>query len=130
MALGSKPNNIKEPDLSQEMISIIERSHRQGDGEGYDDIDSYKYLIMDILTKNQDILKTLHRKDLEQEDKKINGNKLALNSGINRSNINRFLRGQNKSITIESIALICQALDITLKDFFDDKVFENVDVSD
>ena len=64
------------------------------------------------------------------EDKKINGNKLALNSGINRSNINRFLRGQNKSITIESIALICQALDITLKDFFDDKVFENVDVSD
>lgn len=73
MALGNKPSNIKEPDLSPEMISIIEKSHRQGDGEGYDDIDSYKYLIMDILTKNQDILKTLHRKDLAQEDKKING---------------------------------------------------------
>ena len=56
MALGNKPSNIKEPNLSPEMISIIEKSHRQGDGEGYDDIDSYKYLIMDILTKNQDIL--------------------------------------------------------------------------
>ncbi len=64
------------------------------------------------------------------EKNNINGNKLALNSGINRSNINRFLRGQNKSITIESITLICQALNITLKDFFDDKVFENVDVND
>lgn len=64
------------------------------------------------------------------EENKTNANKLALDSGINRSNINRFLRKQNKSITIESIALICQALDITLKDFFDDKVFENVDVSD
>ena len=64
------------------------------------------------------------------EKNNINGNKLALNSGINRSNINRFLRGQNKSITIESITLICQALNITLTDFFDDKVFENVDVND
>ena len=64
------------------------------------------------------------------EEHNINGNKLALNSGINRSNINRFSRGQNKSITIESITLICQALNITLKDFFDDKVFENVDVND
>ncbi len=64
------------------------------------------------------------------EENKTNANKLALDSGINRSNINRFLRKQNKSITIESIALICQALDITLKDFFDDKVFENVDVND
>lgn len=64
------------------------------------------------------------------EKNNINGNKLALNSGINRSNINRFLRGQNKSITIESITLICQALNITLKDFFDDRVFENVDVDD
>ncbi len=63
-------------------------------------------------------------------DNKTNGNKLALSSGINRSNINRFLRGQNKSITIESITLICQALNITLKDFFDDKIFEDVDVND
>lgn len=75
MAIGNKPTNVKEPDLSPEMIAIIEKSHRQGDGESlnYDDIDSYKYIIMDVLTKNQDILKTLHNTDLETEDKKING---------------------------------------------------------
>lgn len=90
MALGNKPSNIKEPNLSPEMISIIEKSHRQGDGEGYDDIDSYKYLIMDILTKNQDILWTLHNADLEQEDKKING---LLNGDLYRDvNIYNYLK--------------------------------------
>ena len=64
------------------------------------------------------------------QDNNTNGNQLALSSGINRSNINRFLRGDNKSITIESITLICQALNITLKDFFDDKVFKDVEVND
>lgn len=64
------------------------------------------------------------------EETKMNGNKLALSAGINRSNINRFLRKQNKSITIESIALICQGLNITLKDFFDDKIFDEVEVND
>lgn len=90
MALGNKPSKVKNPDLSQEMIDIIERSHRQGDGLAYDDIDSYKYIIMDILTKNQDILKTLHNKDFEQEDKKVNG---LLNGDLYKEvNIFNFLK--------------------------------------
>ena len=60
----------------------------------------------------------------------LNGNKLALYSGMNRSNINRFLRRKNKSIKIESITLICQGLNISLKDFFDDDVFKDVDIND
>lgn len=64
------------------------------------------------------------------DDNKVNGNKLALSSGINRSTVNRFLKGKNKSITIESITLICQSQNITLKDFFDDKVFDDVEVND
>ncbi len=60
----------------------------------------------------------------------LNGNKLALNSGMNRSNINRFLRGKNKSIKIESITLICQSLNISLKDFFDDELFNDVEIND
>ncbi len=64
------------------------------------------------------------------DDNKFNGNKLALSSGIDRATINRFLRGQNKSIKIEIITLICQSLDISLKDFFDDKVFNDVEVKD
>ena len=64
------------------------------------------------------------------DDNKVNGNKLALSSGIDRATINRFLRGQNKSIKIETITLICQSLDITQKDFFDDKIFNDVEVND
>lgn len=92
MAINKKPDNKKEPNLSQEMIDIIERSHRQSDSDklGYDDIDSYKYIIMDILTKNQDILSVLHNKDFEQEDKKING---LLNGDLYRDvNIFNFLK--------------------------------------
>ena len=63
-------------------------------------------------------------------ENKTNGNHLALIAGFDRSNINRFLRKENKSIKIESITLICQALNISLKDFFDDKVFDDVEIND
>lgn len=59
-----------------------------------------------------------------------NANQLALSSGFNRSNINKFLRKKNKSIKIESITLICQSLGISLKDFFDSKLFDDVEVND
>lgn len=59
-----------------------------------------------------------------------NGNRLALSSGFNRSNINRFLRKKNKSIKIESITLICQSLGISLKDSFDSKLFDDIEVND
>ena len=64
------------------------------------------------------------------EENKTNANKLSLLSGMNRSNIRRFLKGENKTIKIESITLICNALGITLKDFFSDEVFNDVDVED
>lgn len=64
------------------------------------------------------------------DDNKVNGNKLSLTSGLDRSTISKFLKGKNKSITIESITLICQSSNISLKDFFDDKVFDDVEVKD
>ena len=51
------------------------------------------------------------------KENNITGNKLSLESGIDRSTINRFLRKEDKSIKIETITLICQVLDISLKDF-------------
>lgn len=51
------------------------------------------------------------------EENNISGNTLSLESGIDRLTINRFMRKENKSIKIETITLICQALDISLKDF-------------
>lgn len=63
-------------------------------------------------------------------ENKVNGNKLALSSGIDCATINRFLRGPNKSIKTETITLIYQALNISLKVFFDDKLFDDVEVTD
>lgn len=64
------------------------------------------------------------------DENNINANKLALSSGMNRSNINRFLRKQNKSITIESITLIAQSFNLSLQEFFSDNVFDDVEVKD
>ena len=64
------------------------------------------------------------------ETNKINGNKLALSSGFSRSTVNKFIKKKSKSIKIETITLICQSLDISLKDFFDDKLFDDVEVND
>ena len=63
----------KSPKLSPEMQDVIERSHRDGIGDGYDDTERYKYLIMKMFTDNQDILWTLHNESLEK-DVDINGN--------------------------------------------------------
>lgn len=56
----------KEPKLSKEMQAIINRSHKDGSGDCYDDNERYKYRIMQMLTSNQDILWTLHNKELEK----------------------------------------------------------------
>ena len=85
MAIGVK---VKEPDLSPEMQEIIERSHRENNSDAYDDIDSYKFLIMKMLTENQDILKTLHNKELEKN--KTNG--LINGDAYRNVNIFNFLK--------------------------------------
>ena len=64
------------------------------------------------------------------EENNSNGNKLALESGIDRSSVFRFLKGQYKSIKIETITLICQSLNISLKEFFDSELFKDVEVKD
>ena len=86
------------------------------------------YYFFLYLIYNSDALR-IRIKNLIDENN-INANKLALSSGMNRSNINRFLRKQNKSITIESITLIAQSLNMTLQEFFNDKVFDDVEVKD
>lgn len=57
----------QEPKLSKEMQAIINRSHRDGDGDCYDDNERYKYKIMKMLTENQDVLWTLHNSELEEK---------------------------------------------------------------
>ena len=49
----------------------------------------------------------------------ITTNKLANKAGLSQSFI-RDVELSNKSITIENLVLVCDALKITLKDFFDE----------
>ena len=58
----------------------------------------------------------------------LNGNQLSLKAGISRSSINKFLRSETKALKIETIGLICEALNITLKEFFDDEIFIDIEI--
>lgn len=74
----------KEPRLSQAMQDVINRSHGDGGGECYDDNERYKYRIMKMLTENQDVLWTLHNKELEEKSyatKDKDGNEIEMLNG-------------------------------------------------
>lgn len=87
----------KEPKLSQKMQDILNRSHDDGGENEYNDIERYKYKIMNILTDNQDILWTLHNEDLEElsfcRKDKHNKHEQKLNGDLYRNvNIYSFLK--------------------------------------
>ena len=53
--------------------------------------------------------------------------KLSYKGGISPSNISDVLRGKVAEPTISTILHICEGADITLKDFFDSKLFDEVE---
>lgn len=68
--------------------------------------------------------------------KRINGlckkhlisiNRLATLSGMNPSTLKNIVYGHTRNTGIETVAKICNGLDITVADFFDDDVFRDVD---
>lgn len=84
----------KEPRLSQAMQDVINRSHGDGGGECYDDNERYKYRIMKMLTENQDVLWTLHNKELEEKysytTKDETGNEIEMLNGDAYRDVNIF----------------------------------------
>jgi transcriptional regulator with XRE-family HTH domain len=56
-----------------------------------------------------------------RERKGITVNKLATTAGISQSFLRELELG-NKKPTVETVSFLCDALDITLRDFFDDAV--------
>ena len=52
--------------------------------------------------------------------------KLSYKGGISPSNISDVLRGKVTEPTISTILHICEGANITLKDFFDSPLFNNV----
>ena len=54
-------------------------------------------------------------------------NKLATLSGITQSTINNITCGRNNSTTISTIKKICDGLEISIKDFFNSPIFDNLE---
>lgn len=55
--------------------------------------------------------------------------RLSTLSGISRSTLSKFLSGRRKILRLDIIEFICEALDMKLKDFFDDELFDNIDIN-
>lgn len=53
--------------------------------------------------------------------------KLSYKGGISPSNISDVIRGKVSEPTISTILHICEGANITLKDFFDSKLFDGVE---
>lgn len=64
------------------------------------------------------------------EEKNINVSQLSKATGIYRSTITMFLKRKNKTIRLENLLYICEALNIKLSEFFSDKRFDTCEASD
>lgn len=67
--------------------------------------------------------------DLIKENN-ISVSKLSTMAGISRSTLSKFLTGKRKYIRLDMIEYICEALNIKLIDFFNDKIFDNINIEE
>ena len=62
------------------------------------------------------------------EERGITPNKLATLAGMQPGSLKSIFYGKSKNPGARTILDLCQALDITLYDFFDDELFKNKDL--
>ena len=60
-------------------------------------------------------------------DNNITVNKLAIVSGLTQSTLNNIVSGRNNSTTVSTIKKICDGLNISIQDFFDDPLFQKLE---
>ena len=70
-----------------------------------------------------DILNTM-------KEKNINSNQLSKLTGIYSSTIAMFLTRKNRTIRLENLLYICDALGIRLSEFFSDKRFDEAEANE
>jgi len=63
-------------------------------------------------------------------ERNINVSKLSTFAGISRSTLSKFLAGKRKIIRLDMIEYICEGLNMKLKDFFNDPIFDNIDIKE
>ena len=64
------------------------------------------------------------------KERNLNVSKLSTMAGISRATLSKFLSGQRKYLRIDIIEYICEGLNMKLKEFFDDKIFDNIEMED
>ncbi len=64
------------------------------------------------------------------EERNISVSKLSTLAGISRSTLSKFLSRKRKMIRLEMIEYICEGLGMKLKDFFNDELFDNIEMDD
>lgn len=60
-------------------------------------------------------------------DKNISINKLCILSGVTQSTVNNILSRKNTSPTIITIKRLCDGADMSISEFFDSTLFDNLD---
>ena len=61
------------------------------------------------------------------KQKGITVNKLSYICGITQSTLNNIVSGRNSTTTISTVKKICDGLEITIQDFFDDELFRDLE---
>lgn len=61
-------------------------------------------------------------------ERKISKYSLIKKSGLSASALNNILKGKTKNIKLSTINKIARGLGLTLKEFFSDKIFLNIDL--
>jgi len=61
------------------------------------------------------------------KENKITVNKLATVSGITQSTLSNIIGGRNNSTTISTIKKLCDGLNISIRDFFQSELFDNLE---
>ena len=61
------------------------------------------------------------------KERHITLNKLSIICGITQSTLNNIVGGRNKGVTVSTIQKICDGLEITILDFFNDPLFTDLE---
>lgn len=61
------------------------------------------------------------------EEKGVNINKLAYSAGVHPSTVKSIVRGSSKNPGVVTLKKLCDGLDMTIYDFFEDAIFKNLE---
>lgn len=60
-------------------------------------------------------------------ERNIKYNELATSSGVTPSTVYSMMDERRKDISVITVKKLCDGLDITIRDFYDDPLFENLE---